>query len=72
MKKIRSTYIPNPEFVPDKIKQASTAAQGKTYFILVVVDLQKQKWCARQNSILYNNDQTLFKKLQNTFPIFNF
>ena len=28
IKKIRATYIPNPEFVPERIKQASTAAEG--------------------------------------------
>lgn len=28
VKKIRQTYIPNPEFVPEKIRQASNAAEG--------------------------------------------
>lgn len=28
VKKIRATYIPNPEFVPEKIRNASTAAEG--------------------------------------------
>jgi len=28
MKVIREKYIPNPEFVPEKIKNASTAAEG--------------------------------------------
>ena len=28
VKKIRATYIPNPEFVPEKIRQASNAAEG--------------------------------------------
>eukprot|EP00741_Cyanophora_paradoxa_P002212 tig00000555_g2144.t1 len=28
IQKIRQTYIPNPEFMPDRVKQASSAAEG--------------------------------------------
>ena len=28
MKQIRDKFIPNPEFVPEKIKNASTACEG--------------------------------------------
>eukprot|EP01135_Chromosphaera_perkinsii_P003458 Nk52_evm27s243 gene=Nk52_evmTU27s243 len=38
IKKIRTTYIPNPEFEPDKVKSASSAAMGLC------------KWCRAMDS----------------------
>ena len=36
IKKIRNTYIPNPDFVPDKIRQASNAAEGLCKWVCAI------------------------------------
>lgn len=36
IKKIRETYIPNPEFLPEKVKNASSAAEGLCSWVLAM------------------------------------
>lgn len=36
MKAIRATYIPNPEFVPDRIRQASRACEGLCKWVVAL------------------------------------
>lgn len=46
MKTIREKYIPNPDFVPDKIKVASSAAEGLCKWVRAMDDYDKYiKFC---------------------------
>ena len=36
IKKIRDTYIPNPEFIPEKVKNASSAAEGLCSWVIAM------------------------------------
>ena len=41
MKQIREKYTPNPEFVPEKIKVASSAAEGLCKWVRAMDDYDK-------------------------------